>query len=90
MSSEELTALKRKINEWLELGHIVASASPCGHPILFAERKGGGGLPLYVDYDFLNANTVTDAWPLPHIVDLLSRLKGSRVFNSLDLQDAYH
>ena len=33
---------------------------------------------------------MTNAWPLPHIDELLSRLKGARVFNSLDLQDGYH
>ena len=39
----------------------------------------------------LNANMVTDAWPLPCIDDLLSQLKGARVFSSLDLcTDGYH
>ena len=52
--------------------------------MLFAEKKGGGGLHLCIDYYALNANTVTDAWPLPHIKDLLSQLKGTRVFVSLN------
>ena len=52
--------------------------------------KGGGGLCLCVDYSSLNANTVTDAWPLPCIDDLLSQPKGARVFSSLDLMDGYH
>ena len=68
----------------------VPSASLYGHPVLFAEKKGGGGLRLCVDYHSLNANTVTDAWPLPRIDDLLSQLKGARVFSSLDLWDGYH
>ena len=38
----------------------------------FAEKKGGEGLCLYVDYHSLNANMVTDAWSLPRIDDLLS------------------
>ena len=58
--------------------------------MLFAGKKGGGGLHLCVDYSSLNVNTVTDAWPLPCIDDLLSQLKGNRVFSSLDLQNAYH
>ena len=33
------TELKKWINEWLELGCIVPSASPYGHPVLFAEKK---------------------------------------------------
>ena len=90
LSSEELTALKQQISEWLESGCIVILASPYGHPVQFAEKKSGGGLPLCVDYDSLNANTVTDAWPLPHIDDLLLQLKGTRVFSSLGLKDGYH
>ena len=90
MNNEELIALKKKINEWLELGHIVPLASPYGHPILFAKNKGGGGLHLCINYHFLNANTVTDTWLLPCIDDLLSHLKGSKVFSSLDLYDCYY
>ena len=58
--------------------------------MLFAEKIGGGGLHLCVDYCVLNVNTVTDAWPLPHIDHLLSQVKGTRVFSSLDLYDGYH
>ena len=50
--------------------------------MLFAEKKGRGGLCLCVDYCSLNTNTVTYAWILPHIDDLLSQLKGPRVFSS--------
>ena len=90
MSSDKLTALKKYINEWLESGCIVPSVSPYGYPVLFAEKKGGGGLHLCDDYHSLNANTVIDAWPLPRIDDLLLQIKGARVFNSLDLRDGYH
>ena len=74
----------------LSSGCIVPSASLYDHPMLFAEKKGGGGLCLCVDYCSIIANTVTDAWPLPRIDDLLSQLKGARVFSSLDLHDGYH
>ena len=77
--SEVLAALKKQTNEWLESGHIVPLASPYDHPVLFTENKVRGGLCLYVDYCLgtlfffpLNANTLTDAWPLPYIDDLLS------------------
>ena len=58
--------------------------------MLFAQNKAGGGLRLCIDYCFLNANTVIDAWPLLCIDDLLSQLKGARVFSSLGLRDSYH
>ena len=36
LSSKELIALKKQINEWLESGRTVLSASPYGYPVLFA------------------------------------------------------
>ena len=60
LSGEELTELKKQINEWLGLGFVVPLACPYGHLVLFAENKGGGSLCLYVDYPTLNANTMTD------------------------------
>ena len=45
--------MKKQINEWLRLGCIVPSDGPYGHTVLFAEKKGGGGLCLYVNYPIL-------------------------------------
>ena len=72
LSNKELTELKKQIKEWLKSGCIVPSASPYCHPVLFAEKKDGGGLCLCFNYCSLNANTVKDAWLLPCIDDLLS------------------
>ena len=66
------------------------SSSPYGAPILFAEKKGGGGLCMCTDYRSLNSNTVTDSWLLPCIDELLARLKGAKDFSKLDLYDGYH
>ena len=90
LKSEELTALKKQVNEGLESGCIVPSASPYGHSVLFFEKRGGGNLRLCVDYYSLNEKKVTDAWPLLCIEDLLSQLKGARVFSVLELWDDYH
>ena len=38
----------------------------------------------------LNANTVTDSWPLPCIDEMLAILKGAKYFSKLDLHDGYH
>ena len=45
---------------------------------------------MCVDYRTLNANVISDAWPLPRIDELLARLRGARYFSKLDLQDGYH
>ena len=56
----------------------------------FEEKKGGGRLRLCINYRSLNANTITNSWPLPQINELLARLKGARYFSKLDLRDGYH
>ena len=74
----------------LDSGRIVPSSSPYGAPVLFAEKKGGGGLRMCIDFRSLNSNTVTDSWPLPRIDEMLARLKGAKHFSKLDLRDGYH
>ena len=74
----------------LEPGRIVPSSSPYGASILFAEKKGGGGLHMCTDYHSLNSNTVPDSWPLPRIDEMLARLKGARFFSKLDLREGDH
>ena len=90
MSSLKLEELQKQIKLLLESGRIVPSSSPYGAPILFAEKKGGGGLRMCTDYRSLNSNTVSDSWPLPRIDEMLARLKGARHFSKLDLREGYH
>ena len=78
------------MTDLLESGRIVPSSSPYGAPILFAEKKGGGGLRMCIDYRSLNSNTITDSWPLPRIDEMLARLHGAKYFSKLDLRDGYH
>ena len=78
------------MHDLLESGRIVPSTSPYGAPILFAEKKGGGGLRMCIDYRSLNSTTITDSWPLPRIDEMLARLHGAKYFSKLDLRDGYH
>ena len=78
------------MQDLLESGRIVPSSSPYGAPVLFAEKKGGGGLRMCIDFRSLNSNTVTDSWPLPCIDEMLARLHGAWHFSKLDLRDGYH
>ena len=90
MLSLELEELQKQIKLLLESGSIVPSSSPYGALILFAEKKGGGGLRMCTDYQSLNSNTVSDSWPLLRIDEMLARLKGAQFFSKLDLREGYH
>ena len=57
-------------------------------PPSFCKKK-DGQLCLCVDYHALNKNTISDSYPLPHIEELLSQLKGCTILFTLDLRDGY-
>ena len=90
MSLLELEELQKQIKLLLESGRIVPSNLPYGAPILFAEKKGGGGLRMCTEYRSLNSNTVSDSWLLPRIDEMVARLKGACLFSKLDLREGYH
>jgi hypothetical protein len=70
-------------------GWITDSHSPFAAPMIFV-KKADGSLGLCVDFRPLNADTLKDRYPLPHMEDLLNEVHGSSHFTKLDLQSDYH
>ena len=89
MSPLELAEVEKQVAELLRLGHIEPSKSPYGAPVLFVRKK-DGTLRMCFDYRALNKITVRNTYPLPRIDELLDRLRGGKVFSSLDLASGYH
>jgi hypothetical protein len=69
--------------------YIHPSSSPWGCPALFVKKK-DGSLRLCVDYRPLNAVTIKNKYPLPHIDVLFDQLAGAKVFSKIDLRSVYH
>ncbi|WVZ84373.1 hypothetical protein U9M48_031411 [Paspalum notatum var. saurae] len=90
MALDELKELKTQLQEQLDKGFIRPSSSPWGCPALFVEKKDQGGKRLCVDYRPLNAVTVKNKYPLPHIDILFDQLGGATVFSKIDLRSGYH
>ena len=86
---KEKAEVERQLSELLDKGFIQPSRSAWVH-LSFLVAKKSGELRMCVDYRALNQVTVKDKYPLPRIDDLLDRLRGARVFSSLDLRSGYH
>jgi hypothetical protein len=70
MSPMEMKELKIELLGFLDKGYIRPRMSPCGCSALFVEKK-DNELCLCVDYRLLNAVTIKNKYPLPHIDILL-------------------
>ena len=90
MRRVELAELLTQLNTLLDLGCVLPSLSPYKYPILFAEKKVGGGLRMCIGYRTLNSNTLTDSLPLPYMDILLACLYRTKFFSKLNLYNGYH
>jgi hypothetical protein len=90
MPPDELAELKKQLEELLKKGFIWPSKSEWGYPALFVKKKKEGTLRMCVDYRPLNAVTIKNKYPLPHIDVLFDQLAKVRVFFKIDLRSGYH
>jgi hypothetical protein len=89
MSPVEMKELKIQLQGLLDKGYICPSTSPWGCSALFVEKK-DKELHLCVDYRPLNAVTIKNKYPLPHIDILFDQLPRAQVFSKIDLCCGYH
>ena len=89
MAPKELAKMKKQLEELLEKGFIRPSSSPWGCLAIFMKKK-DGTLRMCVDYRPLNAVTIKNKYPLPHIDTLFDQLVGAKVFSKIDLRSGYH
>lgn len=83
-------SVSEELDKLLKAGIIEKiDASPWISPIVVTTRKGGKPR-LCVDLREPNKAIVADTHPLPHMEELLSELRGSSVFSTIDLASAYH
>jgi hypothetical protein len=89
MTPKELAKLKIQLKELLDKGYIHPSSSPWSCQALFV-NKNDQSLRLCVDYRPLNAITVKNKYPLPHIDILVDQLAGAKVLSKVNLHSGYH
>ena len=73
----------------MDKGLIRPSSSPLGCPALFVKKK-NKSLQMCVDYRPLNAVTIKNKYPLPHVDILFDQLARAKIFSKIDLRSGYH
>ncbi|XP_023245977.1 uncharacterized protein LOC111643085 [Copidosoma floridanum] len=77
------------VSEMLESGVVEPSNSVWASPVVMIRKK-DGKYRFCVDYQKVNAVTVPNAYPLPHMDKILRKLRWARFISTLDLGNAYH
>jgi len=89
ISPREEEQVRRQIDKAIRCCWIQPSQSNVGPPVLLVPKP-DGTLHMSIDYRAVNAITIKDRYPLPHIEDLLNSMHGSCWFTKLDLAAGYH
>ena len=77
------------IDELLEKGVIEEGTSPWSSPLFLVPKPGVSEKRVVADYRYVNTQTTTEKYPLQITDQMLERLKGKKIFSTLDLSAGY-
>ena len=80
--------VQQYLDTWLQQGIISPSHSPYASQVVIVQKK-LGEIHLCIDSRALNAITVCDSFPLPHIEEALQAVKAAVWFTSFDFVQGY-
>ncbi len=89
LNRNEQEQLNAFLDKNLESGCICPSKSPFASPFFFVKKKDGTLRPVQ-DYRKLNEMTIKNRYPLPHISELIDKLRGAKYFTKLDVRWGYN
>lgn len=77
------------VAEMIKLGVIRESTSAWCSAVVPVKKK-DGSIRIAIDYRQLNEVCAKDAYPMPRIDQIISKLSGASVFSTLDLKKGYY
>ncbi|POS82717.1 hypothetical protein EPUL_004189, partial [Erysiphe pulchra] len=89
MSTDEMSTVKKYIDENLEKGIIRPSSSPYSAPVLLVKKQ-SGCIRVCVDYLALNDITIKNRHPITLVSKTMDRLSRAKYFTTLDVISAFN
>ena len=89
LNPDQRANLKEQLDEWIQQGIIEPANSPWASPLVPVKKK-DGRTRWVTDLRLLNYARIKDAYPLTNIQENLQKLKGAKIFTSIDACGAYH